>query len=298
MCTPIGNPLPYVYEEGVSNNAAHNPFYDQTTGCNSNNITQAGDLTYYCAHTSYDLVTGWGSANMLQLAWALNWEVTGADGGPSVTFTGPAANTWYNSNQTVSWKIVDNPGSGFTSANAVGIAGEAQGWDSIKSDSGTEPHGGSGDFFWDGPQYPNGSTGCLSFVAGGCSGGVSQGCHTVHVRGWNNQGEGTGDQTYGPLCFDSVAPNISIATSPATSGTVWVDKSVTVTLTSSDPGGSGASGIYKTYYAINSASCVLGAVSSAVCTAGLSRYQRWARRTSTTSRKTRPATTAPRPING
>ena len=257
-CAPIGNPLPFVYEEGNSNNAAHNPFYDMTTGCNSNNITSAGDLTYYCAHSGYDLVTGWGSANMLQLAWALNWEVTGADGGPSVSFSGPATNTWYNTNQQVSWTIIDNPGAGFTSANAVGIAGEATGWDSIASDSYTEPHGGSGDFFWDGPQYINDATGCIALVAGACVGGVTQGCHTAHVRGWNNQGEGTGDQTYGPICYDTVAPTITISTNPTTSGSIWVDKSVTVTLTASDPGGSGASGIKATYYAIDTGNCVPG----------------------------------------
>jgi len=253
-CAPMGNMQPWIYEEGINHNAGHVPFYDITSGCNSNDITIAGGLPFYCAGTGWDQVTGWGSANMMQLAWAINWEITTANGVPYTTFSGPATSKWYNSDQIVSWTIVDYNGGG--SAPGTGIAGFTQGWDSIPPDSTTMPHGGSGDSFYSGPQYVNTSTGCLSFNgAGGCAGGSGQGCHTAHVRGWNNQGWTTGDSTYGPLCYDSVAPTITASTNPATSGTTWVNKSVVVTLTATDPGGAGASGIQKTYYAINTGAC-------------------------------------------
>jgi hypothetical protein len=118
---------------------------------------------------------------MLQLAWAINWEVTDSRAvNPSIDFSGPATHKWYNTNQTVNWKVVDSASPG------TGIAGETQGWDSIPADPKNEPHGGSGNSFYSGPQFPNSSTGCLAFEANGCSGGVVQGCHTVHVEGWNN----------------------------------------------------------------------------------------------------------------
>jgi hypothetical protein len=159
---------------------------------------------------------------MLQMAWAINWELTAATGIPSIGFTGPATHTWYNSNQTVSWKVVDYNGGG--SAPATGIAGETQGWDSIPADPGSEPHGGSGNSFYSGPQFTNDSTGCLAFEPNGCSGGVSQGCHTVHVEGWNNQGLSTGDATYGPLCYDTVKPTVSASLSKAPNGYGWYNQ--------------------------------------------------------------------------
>jgi Pro-kumamolisin, activation domain/Bacterial Ig-like domain (group 3) len=260
-CSPMGNMQPWIYEEGINHNAAHVPFYDITSGCNSNDITTAGDLGYYCAGAGWDQVTGWGSANMMQLAWAINWEITTANGIPYTTFSGPAKSTWFNSDQIISWNIVDYSGGG--GAPGTGIAGFTQGWDSIPPDSTTEPHGGAGDSFYSGPQYVNTSTGCLSFNgAGGCAGGSGQGCHTAHVRGWNNQGWTTGDSTYGPVCYDSVAPTIAASTNPTTSSTIWVNKPVVVSLTATDPGGAAASGIQTTYYAVNSGTCYPGSVST------------------------------------
>jgi hypothetical protein len=177
-----------------------------------------------------------------------------------VSFSGPATNTWYNSNQTVSWTVSDGVTSGTAGLPAPGVAGFTQGWDSIPADVYSEPHGGAGNSFYSGPQYPYGTAGCLSFVAGGCSGGVSQGCHNANVEAWDNQGFYTGAVTYGPLCYDTVAPVISVSNNPATPASGWWNSSVTVTLTPSDPGGSNASGIYRTYYAIDSTSCYPGSV--------------------------------------
>jgi Pro-kumamolisin, activation domain/Bacterial Ig-like domain (group 3) len=259
-CTPAGDPHAWIYENG-NGQTYHDPFYDITTGCNSNDITTAGDLPYYCAGTGFDLVTGWGSANMMQLAWGINWQLIPAYSKPSIAFSGPATNTWYNSNQQVDWTVTDGVTQGTNTPS--GIAGFTQGWDSIPSDAYSEAHGGvnTSNSFYYGPYYAFGTTGCLAFVANGCSGGVSQGCHTVNVEAWDNQGSTT-TATYGPLCYDTVVPTITASTNPATSGTVWVNKPVVVTVTATDPGGAGASGIKTTYYAINSTSCYPGSVST------------------------------------
>jgi hypothetical protein len=260
-CEPIGNPNPYLYEEGVRKNAQHDPFYDMVSGCNFNDATQQDKLKYFCTAPGYDMVTGWGSANMLQLAWALNWEIIPASGEPYITWSGPPTNKWYNTNQTVSWTIHDYEPSGSTPA--PGIAGETQGWDSIPADPSSEPNGGSGNSFYSGPQFPNGSTGCLAFEPNGCSGGVSQGCHTAWARGWNNQGWSTAGssgsgypESYGPLCYDTVAPAIDVVLNPAApTSTGWYTSPVSVTITASDPGGSGASGVQNIYYGIGTAAC-------------------------------------------
>jgi len=263
-CEPIGNAAPILYYEGMGQAAPHYPFYDITQGCVTNYLTTTyPSLLYFCAEPGYDLATGWGSANMLQLAWAYNFYIIPSDGVPSLSFSGPPTNTWHNTDQVVSWTVSDGVTAGTAGLPAPGVAGFTQGWDSIPADVYSEPHGGSGNSFYSGPQYPYATKGCLAFNgADGCSGNPGQGCHTAHVEAWDNQGFYTGAKTYGPVCYDTVRPTISISTNPATSGTIWVDKPVTVTLTAIDPGGSSASGIYKTYYAINSPFCVPGSTSS------------------------------------
>ncbi|MGB8099690.1 MAG: protease pro-enzyme activation domain-containing protein [Terracidiphilus sp.] len=260
-CAPVGNANYPLYEEGRKKNAARSPFYDMLVNCNSNDITsEYPGLGDYCAHPGFDEVTGWGSANMLQLAWALNSEITPANGIPNIVWSGPATHKWYNSNQTVSWTIRDYVPPG--SAPGTGIAGSTAGWASIPDDPSSEPHGGSGNSFYDGPQFPNESKGCLAFKAtSSCSGGVSQGCHTAHARGWNNQGWSTAGnssfpETYGPLCYDTVAPTIEVSNNPASPpASGWYTQPVTVTLKASDPGGSKASGVWKVFYSINDDQC-------------------------------------------
>ena len=46
----------------------HYPYYDVTLGCNSNDVTILYGTGAYCAGTGYDLTTGWGSFNALQLS--------------------------------------------------------------------------------------------------------------------------------------------------------------------------------------------------------------------------------------
>ncbi len=264
-CAPLGNANYAIYSEGRYHDAAHVPFYDIVSGCNSNDITTKYHLTAYCAKAGYDEVTGWGSANMLQLAWAINWQTAAANGVPYVTFSGPATNKWYNKNEDVSWTVVDYPGA--ANHKPTGIAGFNQGWDSIPADATSEPHietVATTNTFYAGPQFTNVKTGCLALASGqGCSGGVSQGCHTAHVRGWNNMGETTGDSTYGPVCYDTVAPTVSdsVANSP-TGQNGWYVKEPVVFLYSSDPGGSAASGVAQGYYGINKPTCTTSAVSN------------------------------------
>jgi hypothetical protein len=76
------------------------------------------------------------------------------------------------------------------------------------------------------------------------------------VHGWNNQGRTTAGQSanpesYGPVCFDNVPPTASAGVSPTPSGQGWNKSPVTVTLTATDPGGAGASGVSKIYFGIN-----------------------------------------------
>jgi hypothetical protein len=234
-CGPMGNADFYIYDDALFG-APHSPFYDITSGCNNNDITSFYGLGYYCAGTGYDEVTGWGSLNMLQLAWGINWYSAPAIGSPSVNFTGPATNTWYNSEQVVGWTITDNAG-GFP---GTGIAGFTQGWDSIPSDSFSEPTPGAGNSFYSGPQFPNATSGWLDFV----DYAVSQGCHTAHVQTWNNMGESSGNVSYGPVCYDTIAPVTTASLSGTLNSGIYVS-AVTVKLSASDSGSGVASSFYQ-----------------------------------------------------
>jgi pro-kumamolisin-like protein len=192
-CAPLGNANFPLYETAIDG-APHDPFYDITSGCNSNNIG-----TGYCAGTGYDLVTGWGSANMLQLAWALNWHLFADDGRPAVAFSGPAANTWYNTDQSIGISVTDTGGA----FPASGVAGFSDAWNADPGDPAKEATPGTGSSFYSGPEFVNTGSGTLSLAAEG------QGCHTVNVEAWDNMGLQSGDQTDGPLCYDSVPPAIT-----------------------------------------------------------------------------------------
>jgi hypothetical protein len=194
-CAPFGNANYPLYEAGLSG-APHDPFYDITTGCNSNDVGPG-----YCAGTGWDAVTGWGSANMLQLAWAFNWHLLADFGRPAVTFSGPAPNVWYNSDQTVGINVADT-GGGFPPS---GVSGFSDAWNVDPGDPTSEPGPGAGNSFYDGPEFKNATAGTLDLAAEG------QGCHTVNVESWDNMGYQSGDVTDGPLCYDSVPPVITAA---------------------------------------------------------------------------------------
>ncbi len=205
-CSPIGNGNDYLYYFGLNPGyAPHYPYYDITSGCNSNDITAEFDLGYYCAGIGDDQVTGWGTSNMLQLAWAINTYIAGDFSAPAVSFSGPATGQWYNTDQTVNWTVTDTADSGI---NPTGVAGFSQAWDTDPGDVFSEPTPGQGNSFYSGPQFPNATSGYLNLAGAG-----GQGCHTVHVRPWDNSGFSS-DQTYGSLCYDTVPPITTLGASP------------------------------------------------------------------------------------
>jgi hypothetical protein len=220
----------------------HYPYYDVTLGCNSNDVTILYGTGAYCAGTGYDLTTGWGSFNALQLSWGINAYWLGAFEAPTITLSGPShtqgADNWYNTDQTVSWTIKSNAESPLT---PTGVAGYSAGWDQYFFDASSEATPGSGNPFYSGPEVPNGTAGSLDLASAG------QGCHFATVNAWDNAGYTPGDQYYYYLCYDTVAP----VTTASLSGTIYsgsvYDTAVKVTLSATDA----TSGVAHTYYSID-----------------------------------------------
>jgi hypothetical protein len=246
---PIGwVDYPLYYFGHNPNYAAHYPYYDTTVGCNNNDITAYYGLGYYCAGTGYDAITGWGSFNALQLSWAISTYHLGDFGAPVVTFSGPAvshsSNTWFNTDQTVSWTVTDT-GGGYS---PTGVAGFSQAWDTYFSDPHSEAHQGTGNSFYSGPQFPNATSGYLRLSWAG------QGCHYATVDAWDNTGISSGNQYYYWICYDTIAPVVTPLTTPAANSHGWHKAAASTTLTSTDPG-TGASGVTNTYYAVDTTAC-------------------------------------------
>jgi hypothetical protein len=224
-CEPVdggmGNGNTYLYYFGQNPSyPPHYPFYDITSGCNSNDITAANKYTAFCTGTGYDSVTGWGTANMLQLSWAINTYIAGDFGSPVANFSGPSIGHWNNTNQTVSWTVSD------TSANGAvpnGVAGFSQAWDADPGDVTSEATPGSGNSFYTGPQFPNATSGFLTLD------NTLEGCHTVHVRTWDNGGT-TSDNTYGSVCFDDIPPVVNCGSPDG----LWHAADVSIHCTGSD----------------------------------------------------------------
>jgi subtilase family serine protease len=243
-CPPIGDPHVFLNGDVRSGVITHYPFYDVTSGCDNNDITASNGLGYYCAGPGYDIPTGWGSANMLQLAWDINFDLYEFSGvPPAVTFAGPATGIWYNTGQTVSWTVFEPYDDGNPYFKQAGIAGFSRAWDSDPGDPYSEPTPGSGNSFYDGPQFPNATSDSVGLSSAG------QGCHTVNVRGWDNSGWSTGDQSYGPLCYDTIGPQTTPALKGRKIGKAFVTP-VRITLAASDMG----SGVAGTVYQIDGGS--------------------------------------------
>jgi hypothetical protein len=239
-CAPIGNANYLLYQ---ATGAPHNPFYDITSGCNNNDVTAFYSLGYFCAGPGRDMVTGWGSFNMLQLGWAFNWFHVPGFTSPTITFSGPATNHWYNTDQVVSWTVTAPPQNIYPSD---GVAGFSQAWDSDPGDVSSHATPGTGDSFYSGPQYPNATAGCLDFTGASCVGSVGQGMHMVNVRAWGNEGEGSGDATYGPIGYDTIAPVTAANLSGTLNGSTYVT-AVQVTLSATD----NASGVASTVFQLD-----------------------------------------------
>jgi hypothetical protein len=253
-CAPLGNGNVYLYVLGLyPSYAPHSPFYDITSGCNNNDVTEAHNLQYFCAGPGRDLVTGWGSFNFLQLAWAINAYLVGDLGAPAVNFSGPTLNKWYNTNQKVSWAIYDTSRNG---KELTGVAGFSQAWDiDPGGDPVKEATPGAGNSFYSGPQFPNQTSGCLDFAGSSCSVGSGQGWHSVIVRAWDNTGYG-GISSYGPIGYDTVPPQ--------TTGQASTTNPVQITLTATDA----SSGVASTVYQLDGGSMTTYAGPFAVSGAG------------------------------
>lgn len=232
-CGPLGYGNQYLYYFGENPTyAPHYPYYDITSGCNDNNITALYGLTYYCAAVGWDPVTGWGSFNALQLAWAINaYQAGGAS--PKVAYSGPATGTWYNTDQTVTVTVTNNTPN-------TGIAGVSGLWDADPGDVPSEPTPGAGNSFYTGPLSPGATSGTFDLKSAG------QGCHTANVRAWDNSGVDSGDATYGPVCYDTTAPVTTDSLSGTLDGTFYIS-AVKVTLHATDTG----SGVKATYYQVD-----------------------------------------------
>ncbi len=221
-CAPIGMPNAFIWlmgNAGVTANG-HSAFYDITSGCNGGSQGQG-----YCTSAGYDLATGWGSINALQLAWGLTDAVSHGVI-PEVSFSGATANQWYNADRHIDYSIrAPSPQGTFAS---VGIAGHTAQWDTVVADPKTHPTPGSGDAFYDGP-VSTASSGFLSLATAG------EGCHTAHVRAWDNAGETSDDKTFGPVCYDNEPPVVFCAPID----TFWQATDVSVNCGAVDHGPSG-----------------------------------------------------------
>jgi subtilase family serine protease len=203
-CAPLGNANPYLYGEGYEHPAPHYPFYDITSKCNGNEITQQYGLTPFCAGPGYDMVTGWGSANMLQLSWMMNSFVAGDSGAPVTTFSALQPNHWYTTDQLINWTVTDTSTNGHL---PNGVAGYSFYWDVDPGDPYNEPTPMPGwpfnpNSFYYGPLYANNSNGQL-YLSNMPNG---QGCHTLLVRAWDNAGQASVN-SLGPMCYDPWPPN-------------------------------------------------------------------------------------------
>ena len=256
-CSPMGNPAPYIYYDGIDG-APHNPFYDITSGCNSNDITDLYGLTTYCAKTGYDLVTGWGSANMLQLAWGINWELIPAYGNP----------------RSLSMAQPQTPGTTATSSS-LGI------WPTREARASRPPVRPDSRSVGT-PSLPIRKARLMAVPATPST--ADRSIHSPHSGAWTCRApfakplparaatpsmskDGTTrvapqQEPTDRSAMTASLPPSAYPTTPCSLQAAGGSSSVVVTLTPSDPGGSNASGIYRTYYAVDSSSCVPGSVSS------------------------------------
>ncbi|NYE27120.1 subtilase family serine protease [Rhodanobacter sp. K2T2] len=188
-CAPLGRAGPIIF---ATVHQPHNPFYDIEQGSNAN-----GQSNGYQAARGYDLATGLGSVNMMQLAWAINYYLlSNGSTPPIVSFSGAQLDTLYTGPVTVDFQ--------FNGANR-GIAGYTAYSDRDPGDPKSELSPGTGSPFWDGPQ-----------VVGSPSGGSIQipfapGCHMVYVRVWDNLGDGNTQISYGPICMGGANTKCSFA---------------------------------------------------------------------------------------
>ena len=183
-CAPLGRAGPILF---AAPKQPHDPFYDITTGNTSNGLS-AG----FKAVPGYDLATGLGSANMMQLAWAINYNLLSAGSTPPiVAYSGAQPGTLYPGAVTVNFAIkAANRGvAGYSASNFTDPGDPASEPTPKTPSSGPNP-------FWDGPSVVRQSSGSVQIP-------YEAGCHTVYVRAWDNLGVGNGNAnaSFGPICM-------------------------------------------------------------------------------------------------
>jgi hypothetical protein len=188
-CAPIGQGGRQLYLAANTHAAqGKNAFYDITSGCTTNEVGSG-----YCGIVGYDRASGWGTPNLLQLAWANSYWSMAEASPPAITMSGPTTGAYHNTG-TLSWSIVDQ------GSPASGVSGYTAKWDADPGDQASEATPGTGASFYSGPASAHGATsGSVSLASAG------QGCHTLFVRAWDNIGE-SAVNSYGPVCYDATAP--------------------------------------------------------------------------------------------
>jgi hypothetical protein len=258
-CAPIGNANYYIYleQQHAPAYAPHYPFYDITVGCNSNDVSLNNPLApFYCAGPGYDVVTGLGSANMLQLAWAINYSAAGDFGPPEGEFFGAAPNKWYNTDQVVNVSFFDTT---LSNRPANGVSGFSLGWDADPApESFSKATPGGGDAFYSGPEFPGQLRGALVLSQAG------QGCHTANAKAWDNTGTSTGLLSYGPVCYDTIAPVTVLDLGGTTSGGGVYTSNVKVSLSAVETG----SGVAAKFYSLDGGAPIAYAAPFTVSAAG------------------------------
>jgi hypothetical protein len=261
-CAPLGNPDPALYAIGHKTyQPQHYPFYDITSGCNNNDIANAS-TGFYCAGPGYDLVTGWGSMNMLQMAWALNGWVTGNTTPKAPSFTIQQFNAGWTNDSTASiqWSVSSNASN--SSASPTGIAGVSTAFDNEAPvrDAwlGSRITPKVDPAYFTGPAQPGQTDGSATFSSQG------QGCHIYYFNAWDNDGGTTGPIASNKVCFDSIAPQSNASVSPQPNSSGWSTYPVQVTLTAVDPGASTGTGsrVKTIYYAVDQPACTASATAT------------------------------------
>ena len=190
-CAPIGQAGQQLYLAANSHAAqGKNAFYDITSGCTTNEVGSG-----FCGITGYDRASGWGTPNMLQLAWANNYWNMGEASPPTITMSGPAtaartptpARCRGRSPTTAARTrpaCPATPRSG-TPTRVTRPARRRR----VRATRSTA-----------GRRRRTARPAVRSSLAS-----AGQGCHTLFVRAWDNIGE-SAVNSYGPVCYDNTAP--------------------------------------------------------------------------------------------
>jgi len=138
---------------------------------------------------------------------------------PTINFTTPDQNQWYNTDQTLSWSITDDDS---------GVDYYKWAWDDSSPDT-----------------KVNGSSGSTKLSVAG------QGQHTLYVQAWDEEGNATSVQSRGWFGYDTVKPNVpTIHPGCLASHSQWQNtcRDPNFSWAATDPDGSAGSGVSEYAY--------------------------------------------------